>query len=126
MNLQAVSTARGGPQYPSIFRKTVAAVEGITIDIVEIIHLDCHIGGHDYATKLYAATMLGVGAASLTLTFEGMRVAIWGGHVARGFGFKWLVILLYFSLPVTSLIVCQAFECTEFDTGLGAEADRYM
>ena len=100
--------------------------EGITIDIFDILHLDCHIEGHNYATKLYATTMLSVGTTGLTLALERIRVAIWGGHVVRGVGFKWLVIMLYFSLPITSSIICQAFECTEFDTGLGAEVDRYM
>ena len=125
-NLQTVSTARGGPQYPEIFRKVVAAIEGVTVDIIEIIHLDCHVDGHSYVTKLYAATLFFLGATGLTLALEGGRVAIWGGHLVRGSVFKWLVILLYFSLPVTSSIICEAFDCTEFDTGLDASPDRYM
>ena len=75
-----------------------------------MLHADCLVDKPDFTYKLYAGTLLPLGFAALILLVEGVWTGcIKQGNVLRSNGFKWLLIILYFTLTTISTIVCQSF-----------------
>ena len=97
----------------------------VTLDVFEVFHADCFVDDPDYTYKLYGATLLPLGLTVLVLGVSRVVVAVTGGHVLRGTGVKWLLVVLYFTLTTTSTIVCQTFACNEFERGDGT-TDSFM
>ena len=50
---------------------------------------------------------------------------LYGGTVWQGQETKFMFLLIFFTLPTTSMLIAKAFACIEFDNG-GGGTDKYM
>ena len=77
---------------------------------------------------LLATTLFPLAVAVLVLLGEWVRVYFWGGHLARGKGFKILLIFIFFLLPSISRVVTSYYGCLHFDGDLDEDgnSDSYM
>ena len=96
---------RGGSWYPSVYGRLISVFEIFTsLNLVEVVHLDCLGERLNFGHTLLATTLLPLGVALLVLLGEGARVLCRGGSVVRSKGFKFLVIFVFFLLPSISRV----------------------
>ena len=107
---------RGSHGYPSPFKEVMNALSGIfTIDIVGVLHIDC-LGRTNFEQKLFASTLLPIGAFVLEAAYQLGRMAFAGGPFLDGKAFRSYIILLYFIIPTACMDIFSSFSCIEFDS----------
>ena len=120
VNLQEVHEAKGGASYPDFFRNITAAIEKlVSLNFIEIIQFDCLVRGSNYSHKLFASTIIPLAVGVLVLLYELVKWGCCGAKLFRGTLFKWVIIVIYFLLPVITIIISRSFDCTSFDDGEG-------
>ena len=107
---------RGSHGYPSPFKEVMNALSGIfTIDIVGVLHIDC-LGRTNFLDKLLASTMVPMVVFILDAGYQLGRMMFFGGAFLDGEAFGDFIILLYFIIPTTCMVIFSSFSCIEFDT----------
>ena len=90
----------------------------LAMDWFNLFHADCLVIDSDFTYKLYAATLAPIGLVVFLLMGQGMtRLFGLRGYVEA----KYVLIFLYFVLPVTSTIILKSLPCNMFDLGNGDE-----
>jgi len=107
---------RGSYGYPSPFKEVMNSLAGIfTIDVVGVLHVDC-LGRTNFLDKLLASTMVPIGVFLLDTGYQLGRMMFFGGAFLDGEAFGDFIILLYFIIPTTCMVIFSSFSCIEFDT----------
>ena len=126
VNLQHAHQFVGGSGYPPPFNQLISAVDMITLDFAQIFRVDCDENYTGFDSKLRMATLLPIGVSVIILIIQAAIMALQGGgRMSRGKGTQAVLMLCFFSLPMTSSVITSAFKCEEFDVG-GAEPLRVM
>jgi len=72
-----------------------------------------------------ASFQLPVGLSILVISARVINCKFFGEkRVFEGKAVKWLLIVLYFTLPTSSVIISSAFACSRYDAGAGF--DEFM
>lgn len=67
-----------------------------------------------------APTQLPLGLAIVVIGGRIIHYKFFGGKcVFGGKAVKWLLIVLYFTLPTSSVVISGAFACSRYDAGVG-------
>ena len=100
VELSAVHQFAGGYGYPAPFRQFIDVIELIcSLDIFEVLHLDCIVRESDYTYKLYTMTLGPLGLLTLAFAYESARKAFYKqGEILNGKTMTYTLIVLYFIL----------------------------
>ena len=80
-----------------------------------IVRVDCDPSYNGFDSKLQSATLLPIGISAVILVIQAVVTKVVGGQLLRSTGVKAVLMILFFILPVTSNVICQAFSCSTFD-----------
>ena len=124
VNLQTVTVFRGGKAFPEPFATVVRLCEIFNLDAFTVFRVGCVASGFNYITKLYAATLSSI-VVVIIIFIRRLYKVLYGGRVWDGEEMKVMFLLIFFTLPTTSMIIFKAFACVEFENGEGG-VDAYM
>mmetsp|Transcript_106080 Transcript_106080/g.306893 ORF Transcript_106080/g.306893 Transcript_106080/m.306893 type:complete len:646 (-) Transcript_106080:221-2158(-) len=124
VNLQTVTVFRGGKPFPEPFATVVRLCEIFNLDAFAVFRFGCVAGGFNYITKLYTATLSSI-AVVIIIFLRRLYKVMYGGIVWDGEEMKFMFLLMFFTLPTTSMIIAKAFACVEFENGEGG-VDKFM
>ena len=124
VNYQSVTMFYGGKPFPEPFATVVRLSEIFTLDAFALFRFGCVAGGWNYTTKLYSSTLLTLVFVLSVLLYRMCR-QLYGGRVWDGIEIKFTSLLIFFTLPTTSMIIAKAFACVEFQDGEGG-TEKFM
>jgi len=118
VNYQSVTMFYGGAPFPEPFATVVRLSEIFTLDAFALFRVGCVASGWNYSSKLYTAT-LSSAMVIITVFIRRLTKVLYGGRVWDGVEMKFMFLLIFFTLPTTSMIIAKAFACVEFQDGKG-------